>query len=250
MKINEHEIKYFNFETITSTNDFAKELLANNRYVVVTALNQIKGRGRNTNQWFGSYGNNLYISIGMQHYKEVSTLTLAVLQAVGSLAVKKTLNELIQKDIFKLKYPNDVYALHNHTYKKISGILVEHSFAGSNCLSSIIGIGLNINETNFPPEIADQATSLKLLGFDFQVNYIQNNLVENFLQLINNLDEREIFELWKNELNLQNKQIFVISKNKNYTFNRLLEDGRMELIDEKNNKITIDNGDSVRYNLD
>lgn len=250
MKINSEQVKYYSFESITSTNDFAKELLAKDEFVVVTAYHQTKGRGRNTNQWYGSYGNNLYLSIGLRHNSNVSTLSLSVLQAVGSLAVRDTLIKLSNIDIFRLKYPNDVYALHNQTFKKISGILIEHSFAGSECINSVIGIGVNVNENSFPPGLKETAVSLSQLGIELEVNEIQNELVNYFFRILNNHSEIQIFNTWKNNLNLENKEIYVVGKEKTYKFKKLFEDGRLELMDNNNNKITIDNGDSIRYNLD
>lgn len=250
MKINPENAKYYSFESITSTNDFAKELLGQDELVVVTALHQTKGRGRNINQWYGSYGNNLYLSIGLKHNSSVSTLSLAVLQAVGSLAVRDSLRRLSNQDIFRLKYPNDVYAYHNQTYKKISGILIEHSFAGSECINSVVGIGINVNENSFPSELKDTAVSLSQIGIELEVNKIQNDLVNNFFNILTNHSEIEIFNNWKKELNLENKKIQVLGKDKFYKFAKIFEDGRLELIDNNNNKITIDNGDSIRYNLD
>lgn len=250
MIINPELAKYYYFESITSTNDFAKELLSNDELIIVSALHQTKGRGRNTNQWYGSYGNNLYLSIGIKHNSAVSSLTLAVLQAVGSLAVYNTLVEITNQDIFRIKYPNDVYAKHNGKFKKISGILIEHSFAGSECFSSVIGIGLNAKENSFPEELKETATSLLYLGVNIEINQIQEKILNNFFTSINNYKEIELYENWKNKLNLSNKTITVIGKKNKFRLSKFFEDGRIELIDENNNKITIDNGDSIRYNLD
>ena len=250
MQINPETAKYFFFESVTSTNDFAKELLSEDELVIVSALHQSKGRGRNTNKWYGSYGNNIYVSIGINHKSDISTLDLAVLQAVGSLAVKNTLCKLANQDLFKIKYPNDVYALHQNVYKKISGILIEHSFAGSKCISSVVGIGINVNENSFPPELKSTAVSLSKIGILSNIQEIKQELIDNFFVLLTNYDDRKLFDIWTKELNLENKDINVLGKDKKYRLSKFLDDGRIELIDNNNNKITIDNGDSVRYSFD
>lgn len=250
MKINQESAKYYSFESITSTNDFARELLSEEDLVIVSALHQTKGRGRNINQWYGSYGNNIYISIGIKHKSEISTLSLAVIQAVGSLAVNNTLQKLTNKDLFRIKYPNDVYALYQDNFKKISGILIEHSFAGSECISSIVGIGININENSFPPELQSTAVSLSQLGINSDIQEIKEDLISNFFELLNNHSEKQLFDIWQKKLNLANKEIIVVGKETKYKFSKFFEDGRIELIDNNNNKITIDNGDSVRYSFD
>ena len=250
MRINPENAKYYSFESITSTNDFAKELLMNEDLVVVSALHQTKGRGRNINQWYGSYGNNLFLSIGIKHSSYINSLTLAILQAVSSLAVQDTLQELTKANIYRIKYPNDIYAYDGEKYRKISGILVEHSFAGSECISSVIGIGINVRENSFPVQLQESAISLFQLGFDIEIHKLQTKLIDIFFSYLANNSDKQIFNIWKKELNLTNKEIKVLGKESTYRLSRFFEDGRLELVDSKNNKITIDNGDSIRYNLD
>lgn len=250
MQINPETAKYFSFESVTSTNDFARELLSEDELVVVSALHQSLGRGRNINKWYGSYGNNIYLSIGIKHKSDISTLDLAVIQAVGSLAVKNTLSKLTNQDLFQIKYPNDVYAFYQSTHKKISGILIEHSFAGSECISSVIGIGINVNENSFPLELQSSAVSLSQIGITSDIQEIKQEVINNFFDLLTSYDDRKLFDIWKKELNLENKDINVLGKDKKYRFSKFFDDGRIELIDNNNNKITIDNGDSVRYSFD
>jgi BirA family biotin operon repressor/biotin-[acetyl-CoA-carboxylase] ligase len=250
--------EHYNFDKITSTNDYARELLNKDLVAIVSANYQSKGRGRNTNTWYGSYGNNVYLSIAIKHIDEIDSDNLPVFQALSSLIVINSLKRLYPKVKFALKYPNDVYAFVpipkesdtiNPNYRKISGVLVEHSFMGSFCTSTIIGIGINVSEQNFPPEIADNSTSLDLLGYNASIEEIIKAIINELYYLADNNDAAEIFDLWKYSLNLTKKQIQVVGDELNYTFSRILDDGRLELIRNKQ-RIIIDNGDSIRYNLD
>ena len=59
-----------------------------------------------------------------------------------------------------IKWPNDV--LINN--KKLAGVLTENTYQGSRLQSTILGIGWNVNELNFPTELSEVATSLALQG--------------------------------------------------------------------------------------
>ncbi|MCW3127935.1 MAG: biotin/acetyl-CoA-carboxylase ligase, partial [Bacteroidetes bacterium] len=74
-----------------------------------------------------------------------------------SLAVRELCEEVTNDEI-RIKWPNDIY----HKKKKIAGILIENTISGSQLSSSVIGIGLNVNQTEFDPGIPNP-TSLKLI---------------------------------------------------------------------------------------
>lgn len=240
----------YHFSEISSTNDYARILLNDNAIISVTADFQTAGRGRNKNIWYGSYGNNLYMSLGIRHQKELSTEQLSAFQAIGAISVKNALKKLTKKIEFKLKYPNDVYVKFENNYRKISGILVEHGFSGSFCAYTIIGIGVNVNETKFEPIVSKTATSLKQLGCSVDLIELEDAIIQEFSNLYQ-LEFQEFFELWQKELNILGKDVTVLGETEVFRVTKILLDGRLELIEkEKNKKRIIDNGDSIRYNLD
>lgn len=244
-------MKIYNFREVSSTNEYAKDLLESNELICVTALNQTNGKGRNQNNWFGSFGNNIYMSFGITHKVECSAEKLSSFQAVGALTVKRTLEKLSSEIVCKLKYPNDVYVKFNDSFRKISGILVEHGFSGSNCIYTIIGIGINVNESKFPDSLSQTAISLKMLGVNHKIEMINDIIIEEFEKLFG-IDYKEITNLWSKELNIFNKEIRVMNKSQNELFNvkEIMNDGRLKLINVKNEVVIIDNGDTIRYNLD
>jgi BirA family biotin operon repressor/biotin-[acetyl-CoA-carboxylase] ligase len=238
----------YNFDTVTSTNDFARELITNHKIVIITALFQTEGKGRNTNHWYGSYGNNIYLSIGIRHNEVLTAEEIASFQAIGALSVKYALSKYCPNKTFKIKYPNDIY-VQDGKFKKISGILVEHGFAGSFCSYSIVGIGVNVNEQIFHPDIIDNVTSLLKIDCQSDINKFQEIVLNEFSKIIN-LETQEIFTLWVDELDIIGKSIEVLNDNFTYIANKVLIDGRLELINTLNNeKKIIDNGDSIRYNF-
>lgn len=121
---------------------------------VFTADWQSAGRGRLDHKWLGERGANLAMSAvidvsGMEPH-EVATLPL-----VAGLAVAEALSPFAGP--LALKWPNDIYA----NGRKLAGILCER-----NADAVIAGIGVNVRQREFPPEIAEKAVSLSLLGSD------------------------------------------------------------------------------------
>ena len=121
---------------------------------VFTADFQSAGRGRLDHRWLSPPGENLMMSAvvdvsGMEP-QDAATLPLAVGLAIAE-ALAPFAGEL------RLKWPNDVLA----GGRKLAGVLCER-----NGDSAIVGVGVNVRQTSFAPEIADRATSLALLGAD------------------------------------------------------------------------------------
>jgi len=139
---------------------------------VFTADFQTAGRGRLDHKWLSPPGTNLMMSVVLSVTdlppEHVATLPLAiglaVAKAVGVLSPRRepcqfpstsTPARYASSPIPLLKWPNDVLV----NGRKLAGILCERQ--GDNV---IVGIGVNVNQTEFPPEIASRATSLALLA--------------------------------------------------------------------------------------
>jgi BirA family biotin operon repressor/biotin-[acetyl-CoA-carboxylase] ligase len=143
------------FDTIGSTN---AEALAQARRgaaegVCVVADRQTAGRGRHGRVWISEKGAGLYFSIVLRPTLEARFLPLITLMT--AVAVAETLSELysLKTDI---KWANDVLV----GEKKICGILAEMTETDTG-RAVIVGIGINLKASNFPPEIAQIATSIE-----------------------------------------------------------------------------------------
>jgi BirA family biotin operon repressor/biotin-[acetyl-CoA-carboxylase] ligase len=100
------------------------------------------------------------------------------------LAIHDCLNEL--RPGFKIKWPNDIY----FENKKVAGILIENQIHKSSCEHSVVGIGLNVNQTEFFK--LPKATSLKqIIGVNFPIQNLLDRLCETiearYLQLRANM---------------------------------------------------------------
>ncbi len=126
-----------------STNEEAKRRISDiDNLSVVSALEQTSGRGQRGNQWYSAPGQNLLFSIVLKSPSLIAKNHFA-LNEMAALSVTDFLSAYGIKA--EIKWPNDIYV----GEKKICGILIENSFLGNAISSSIIGIGLNINQRNF-----------------------------------------------------------------------------------------------------
>ena len=161
-----------------STNKEAKRHISEiDNLSVLSAFRQTSGRGQRGNIWSSEAGENLTFSIILKFPEPESNLSEEnplksiraydqfVLTEIASLSVVKFLSDYgVQA---KIKWPNDIYV----GSRKICGMLIENSVRGELLSSSIIGIGLNINQRNFDVNIPNP-TSLAILssseGFDIR----------------------------------------------------------------------------------
>jgi BirA family biotin operon repressor/biotin-[acetyl-CoA-carboxylase] ligase len=242
-------MKRFHYFEISSTNDYAKEHLKSYDNVVVTADFQSFGRGRNNKIWEGTPGENVYFSYGKKHSKPLKYQDAAIYQALGALSAINVLKTVAPDIDFILKYPNDIYAKHQEKYKKISGILVEHAFTGEKCTNTVIGIGINVNQSKFNPELEPNAVSLKILNKRIFIDDIYNLLIKK-IQFYEQFDFLLVYNEWKDSLNIINKTITVKGKTGIWTVKELLKDCRL-LVQNKETEenLIIDNGDSIIYEL-
>ena len=236
----------FHFGEITSTNDYAKELIFGNDLIIVTANGQLQGRGRKSKKWVGDYGKNIFMTFGINHEFIEVYETPAMYQAMGSLSVIKTLRKIAPDNLFKVKYPNDIYILSDATYKKISGVLVEQSYTGIKADISLIGIGVNNEQDEFPQELKAKATSLYLNGLIVDNDQLSELLVDNLLKEFER-SEDDIRKEWLDEMNLIGKRCEIVGKGF-WNIIEVLPDGRLE-VECETNKLIIDNGDSIIYDL-
>ena len=150
---------HIHYTQITSTNTLLKEMLQSNpalpNFSVVSADYQTSGRGQRENRWESASGQNLLFSILIKPQTLSATKAFAISQIV-SVAIAKQLSNYISN--IKIKWPNDIYC----GDKKICGILIENSLM-SNCIdSSVVGVGINVNQTDFSASLPNP-TSLAIL---------------------------------------------------------------------------------------
>ena len=152
-KIFGRKIEYF---TITnSTNEDVWESLdeIDEGFLVITDQ-QTKGRGRRGNSWLSEPGESLTFSFLIK--PQLSLEKIGLLSLITGVAVAEGISQFSQLDC-KLKWPNDIIL----NDKKVGGILAESKqIEGETYV--VMGVGINVNEQDFPSELSGIATSLRL----------------------------------------------------------------------------------------
>jgi BirA family biotin operon repressor/biotin-[acetyl-CoA-carboxylase] ligase len=143
------------FDSIESTNTEAINQAKRGAQegLCVVARQQTAGRGRHGRAWISEKEAGLYFSVILR--PKIETRFLPLITLMTAVAVHDALEELYRFDC-DIKWANDIHV----RGKKICGILAETAETTKN-LAVIVGIGINLKSTNFPPEIADLATSIE-----------------------------------------------------------------------------------------
>ena len=161
-------MKITHFKTLESTNQYLQNLLnegvdiADN--IVVTDF-QTSGKGQGKNVWESEDGKNLLFSIAldMSFLKAENQFILTQIVSVTMINVLK--NYLPEESLF-IKWPNDIY----FNDKKIAGILIKNEIKGIMMGTSIIGIGLNVNQTSFDDNLPNPISMKMITGKDFDLD--------------------------------------------------------------------------------
>jgi BirA family biotin operon repressor/biotin-[acetyl-CoA-carboxylase] ligase len=145
-------------ESVDSTNNWVKRLAEEGAAhgTVAVADEQTQGKGRRGRQWVTPKGTAIAVS-KLLRPKDLPPERASMLTLVEGLSIAQAVHQLYDLDT-AIKWPNDVVV----SRKKICGILTEMSAEVDYINYIVIGTGINANMEEFPPDLQDKATSLKL----------------------------------------------------------------------------------------
>jgi len=157
--------RHVHLSSCGSTNDLVAAEARNGAAegLLVTADRQTGGRGRQGRVWHSPPDANLYLSLLLRPRRSAVEVPPLTLLAGGALA--QALRGL--GFAARVKWPNDLLLTdENGRRRKVAGILTEAATEGDRIGHVVVGIGLNVNATeeSFPDELAEKATSLRLIG--------------------------------------------------------------------------------------
>jgi BirA family biotin operon repressor/biotin-[acetyl-CoA-carboxylase] ligase len=172
-------------ESCLSSNEYAKKLMSSNKTTDKTAIVtdfQEKGRGQKKNRWHSEKGKNLLCSFiymtkieAEKHFLLNIAISITIVDALKSLGIQA-----------KIKWPNDIY-INKH---KVAGILIENRLFQNIISSSIIGIGLNVNQKKFPAWIPNPVSLSMISNKNMEIEGITSLLIENFEQQMKNIKKQ------------------------------------------------------------
>lgn len=153
-------------QNVDSTNNEAlRRIDTLDNLSVISACCQTAGRGQKGNRWSSVPGENLTFSIVLKfadspenacgEIKYIEAVNQFIINEITTLAV---VNFLTAHGLeAKIKWSNDIYV----GDRKICGILIENSVSGRHLSRSIIGIGINVNQREFPPELPNPTSMVR-----------------------------------------------------------------------------------------
>lgn len=161
------------YDSIESTQEEAKKRLKEikNGTIIITE-NQTKGIGTKGRTWYTSKGANITMTIVI--YPNCSIEKLEGLTIKIAQIMQETIRDLFEISL-QIKEPNDLLL----NGKKIAGILTESATYQNKVTHLLIGIGFNVNETNFACEIENIATSLKR---EYEKDYSREEIIGEFIK--------------------------------------------------------------------
>ena len=167
-------MKITRFKTLESTNAYLQNLLNEGvdivDNIVVTDF-QTSGKGQGKNVWQSEDGKNLLFSIALD-MSFLKAENQFLLTQMISVAMINVLKKYLPEESLFIKWPNDIY----FNSKKIAGILIKNEIKGMMMGTSIIGIGLNVNQTSFDKNLPNPISMKMITGNDFNLETILNDI--------------------------------------------------------------------------
>jgi BirA family biotin operon repressor/biotin-[acetyl-CoA-carboxylase] ligase len=201
------------FDSIGSTNTEAKKLadLSGSNGSIIIAEEQTNGRGRLGRSWISPKYKGVWMSIVLK--PDLDPIEAVKLTQIAAAAVVKATEELNIKTL--VKWPNDIVINH----KKTCGILTEMNAELTRINYVVVGIGINVNtdEVDFPEDIKEIATSLKVETKHFinrqeLVGRILNNFEKLYVEFVENNNIFVSVNICRDNSAIIGQQIFIISR--------------------------------------
>ena len=204
-------MKLIKLNAIDSTNEYIKlnKSFFSQNSLAVYSFNQINGKGQRGKKWISEPYKNTCISF-YSRFDKPFEYTLLKINLCTALTVLEVLKSYDIPDL-KIKWPNDIMSGN----KKIAGILIETTLFKNKIIDLIVGIGLNVNQTDF--DGIKEATSMKIIkNKSFNLHMISKQFIEKFSSFdgkISNLSKHKLIEKFCSHLfGIREKKKFAIGE--------------------------------------
>ena len=169
-------------DTTESTNRALREASAAlDNLSVLAAREQTAGRGQGAHTWHSTPGMNLTFSL-LFRPAALSSADILLITCGTTLGIRDYL--LGHGVRARIKWPNDIWV----GDRKICGILIENKLDGSAVSESIIGIGFNLNETDWPQDLPNPVSLSQLTGLSYSPGEELERLVKEICRRLSDID--------------------------------------------------------------
>ena len=167
----------YHFDTTASTNDDARDEKYHEGDVVWADF-QTAGRGQRGHEWHSRKGENLTFSVVL----EPTFVPVAEQFSVSEVVALSLVDMLSDYGIeARIKWTNDIYV----GDKKLVGILIEHSLAATSLRRTIVGVGINVNQTEYDASLPNPVSMAQLLGKELDVEGVLHCFLKHLYQNYN-----------------------------------------------------------------
>lgn len=175
--------KLISLPEVDSTNSYARSLNQDKTQpLVITTDCQMAGRGQRGNIWESEPCKNLTFSLVVYPLWLLPARQFELSMLV-SIAIVNAIRPMVpDSHLLKIKWPNDIY----YGDSKLSGILIENSIGAASIEKSIIGIGLNVNQTRFISDAPNPISLTQIIGVELSLSQILDMVVTNILDIMEN----------------------------------------------------------------
>lgn len=176
------KFKAIHFPVLKSTNQYLSDLLNIGKEIEglsVRADFQEAGKGQGQNSWQSEAKMNLLISMGFDFSFLKAAQQFSITQ-MASLAVLEVLKHYLPTANLAVKWPNDLFV----GDKKIGGMLISNTIDGQQLERTIIGLGINLNQTTFPETVARPVSLKQLTGKLINIDAFEQKLLDSFAKQV------------------------------------------------------------------
>lgn len=159
-----------------STNLYARSAISNAHATLITTDYQTAGRGQRGNTWESEAEKNLLFTLSLRT-EDIAANQQFVLCELISVALCDVLGEYTEN--IRIKWPNDIY----YKDKKLCGILIEHDLEGMHLSRSLIGVGINVNQSLFVSDAPNPISLRQILGHEVDREILLGEVVNHFMEL-------------------------------------------------------------------
>ena len=201
------------FDTLESTNRYCESLDLKHveAFTVVWAKQQTGGIGQRGNSWHSAPGLNLTFSIVLhprnlqaaQQFNLTIQCSVAIAQCIESTLCASRCTTPVY-----IKWPNDIYIGHS----KVCGTLITNQLAGNNIHSAVCGIGLNVNETLFPPCLPNPTSLAATTGRHYDLPQLLQELCKQIDSNLQNTPFDETLHYYLDHLYLKGVEAHYLYK--------------------------------------
>lgn len=174
----------YHIETTTSTNDDARR----EQYRegdIIWAEHQTAGRGQRGHTWLSPEGANLTFSLVLEP-RFLAVNNQFMLLEVIALALHDTFLKFGIDT--RIKWTNDIY----YEDRKLVGILIEHFYSGGTLARTIVGIGINVNQTEFDPSLPNPVSMRQIAGREFNREEVLHEFEHTMMDRYEELQLHEV----------------------------------------------------------